>query len=238
MTARAIVFCTLAGGALLISTPPLAHAEALSAHNMPPRIECAQNAFAGGFDVAATIDASMKRYGLHATDSSVSWLRKMGSSYASGQDALQIQKAAFADTARVAELAKNGLVIAAAMAHEDALDKNEAYRSSSLAKLAQDFIGRAIEPVPHDADADESRPDTLALIAEQIVLARKTMGPIYDWRPARYYVLGHAYDDPIAVVVAQKMLCSKSLPQDRKLVIEAAANRTKQVIASQMRSGK
>jgi len=59
----------------------------------------------------------------------------------------------------------------------------------------------------------ESASSALNEIIGRSAVARRALGPDYSKPPVRYYMLAHAFRDPIALQVASRQVCDLKLPQ-------------------------
>lgn len=127
---------------------------------------------------------------------------------------------------RTASLMKNGYIIGALMS-EKMESNGAAYAKTSFSKATTAFIASSTMPVQDSEEGDESLKNAsegLTIVVGRMAKARKLAGPLAGVPSINFYLLGHAFDDPVAIEVASAMVCAdKKNERDMKTISSAAA---------------
>lgn len=141
----------------------------------------------------------------------------------------QMAKASFEAEA---SLLKAGYLISALMIHDGSKSISD-YASSRNSTSIHRFMVIAVQPTSHPStdpsDASHDHGDAainqkMALISKRLAVVKAGLGPFYSETAAKYFIRGHAYDDPIAVRASTKLLCSDGLNPNQLSAIVQGAN--------------
>lgn len=200
----------------------------LTASSVTPVVKCTGK---NGASPSILLPAVMGRYGVKPGVHTVAWMNEMLPKFGlrpalpGGRDDVLAM--------RSLALAERGLLVAAKISHEDA-QSVASYRSSSFSAAMSYFLAAVVQPVPHGDDEHSSNEDDLVTasrsldaVVKRVELARQDLGPLYRNGAVRFYILGHAFDDVVAVETANNWLCGQNLAPEVLTRISGVARRAK-----------
>ena len=204
----AVVLFFLAGQAIAgdVDSPPLAlhfKGEHISTQSLPVRLACTHKSFT----LLSGLDAAMASEHVVVTSAGESWQKEMFSLFGY-TTSLPASIADKQDARRALELARRENFVAAKIANDEAALKSQSYRASSFFKDMNHFIASSTTPEVLDAgDKGDAYDQWMKLAQTNTATAKTKLGPLMTAQPVRYFVLGNAMDDGIAVLAAEATLC-------------------------------
>ena len=221
ITVSLFVACALQAGFVVAAD------EHLSAKSIAPALTCESKPTA---PTVALLGAAMARHGVTPSTAYATWAKGIFPKF--GLNAEVPAGVGRAEALRAAALSHRGLVVSAKLAQEVGA-ANPAYAASPFYKSMNAFLGASMQPVAHGNresgkrdDLDDASDNLIKAIA-RVGNARSKVGALYSDDAVRFYLLGHAFDDVVAVEVATGVLCRKELSVAKVAQISAGAKAAK-----------
>lgn len=150
-------------------------------------------------------------------------------------------------------LVHRGFVVAARMVHDDSMAQPD-YKDAAVSGSLKSYLSILITPTQdgaadphgphegHEAHGDDMTGVNEALLEvhRRIGTVKGGLGKVYEIPAVRYYLLGHAFRDDVAVRAGAKLVCGSALTPGQLKAIGAAADfvRGRKVDAAGLRGGK